>query len=84
LPIEQRIAEILYRIVDESVDDEREDCSEAALGGKDKLSLAALSYADDTLGGPEDLLKIAAELAKYADKKFCVRYGHLEDGNAKA
>lgn len=31
----------------------------------------------------EDWLSITEELALYAPKQFVVRYGHLEDGNAK-
>ncbi len=34
--------------------------------------------------GAEDLITVAEELAKYSVKDFAVRYGHLEDGNAKA
>jgi hypothetical protein len=32
----------------------------------------------------ETMPLVAAELAKYSVKDFAVRYGHLEDGNAKA
>ena len=32
----------------------------------------------------ETMPAVSAELAKYSVKDFAVRYGHLEDGNAKA
>lgn len=32
----------------------------------------------------EDLMQLAESLEPYARKDFAVRYGHLEDGNAKA
>ncbi len=31
----------------------------------------------------DDLLELATKLEPYARKDFAVRYGHLEDGNAK-
>jgi hypothetical protein len=73
LPREQRIAQTLYNIV------------------KPVLRLSAIGAFEDRLDNQvliandwPDLIEIAEELAKYSVKDFAVRYGHLEDGNAKA
>ena len=73
LPREQRIARTLHNIIENYEGYKGEKTY--GLESHDKLLLADLE---------NNLLPFAEELAKYSVKDFAVRYGHLEDGNAKA
>jgi hypothetical protein len=75
LPREQRIAQTLYSIVKPMLR------SAAITVGHDRdESINQVLVSNDW----QDLKEVADELAEYSVKDFAVRYGHLEDGNAKA
>jgi hypothetical protein len=73
LPDGERIAKILLAVL------ASRNIAKKPVASTDPVELTAVE-----LTGVVDLRSIGDELAGYASKKFCVRYGHLEDGNAKA
>jgi hypothetical protein len=73
LPQGERIAKILLAVL-----------ASRNAARKPAASVDSVELTEVELSGVIDLRSIGDELAGYADKKFCVRYGHLEDGNAKA
>ncbi len=69
LPREQRIAQTIVNAL----------LGNATLEGEAKISFPWFKDANDPF-----IVDLATKIEPYARKDFAVRYGHLEDGNAKA
>lgn len=72
MPREQRIAKTMYDIITNEVT------------GMESDTIYDNGRAVLTISESDSLLGLATLLEPYARKDFAVRYGHLEDGNAKA